>query len=180
VKLRYLILSALLACPALAHATSVRPLELEELVKQSHQIFVGRVVDVQQGTLSGTGFNYIEYTFSVDEWVKGGSSRTVKVRQLARPMVIPGLPSYKKGQDLLLFLHRASEIGLTSPVGMQQGYYPVVRAANGEKTVRVGTMVPSVIRLRSQARGATAPAANTTPSDSVPLADFLSIIKQIQ
>ncbi|HEY2933172.1 MAG TPA: hypothetical protein VGK99_15635 [Acidobacteriota bacterium] len=180
-RLRYpLIVFTLLACTAVAYATSVRPLELEELVRQSNQIFVGRVVDMHHGTVAGTDFGYTEYTFAVNDWVKGGSARTVKVRQLARPFLIPGLPAYKKGQDVLLFLHRPSEIGLTSPVGMQQGYYPVIRAANGERVIRAGTMIPSVARLQAQAKGAAQPATREIPAGSLPLADFLALIRQIQ
>lgn len=167
---------------AVGHATSVRALELEELVRQSYQIFVGRVVATGQGTVPDSSLDYTEYTISVSDWIKGGSSPTVKFRQLGRPggaLLVPGLPRYKKGEEVLLFIHQPSEIGLTSPVGMQQGHYRVERGTNGERYVRAGSMLPSIVRLTSRSRTADSPVANTTPSDRILLGDFLTLIRQI-
>lgn len=167
---------------AVGHATSVRALELEELVRQSHQIFVGRVIATRQGTIPDSNLDYMEYTVSVSDWIKGGSSPTVKFRQLGRPggaLLVPGLPRYKKGEEVLLFIHQPSEIGLTSPVGMQQGHYRVERGTTGERYVRAGSMLPSIIRLTSQSKPAVSPIAVTAPSDRISLEDFLTLLRQI-
>jgi len=183
-RFRHLFWFVSLALLAVAgYASSVRPLELEELVRQSHQIFVGRVVATRQGTMPDSHLAYTEYTVSVSDWIKGGSSPTLTFRQLGRSggaLFIPGLPQYRKGDEVLLFIHQPSEIGLTSPVGMQQGYYRVERATNGDRYVRAGSMLPSVVRLSSRARAAQSPAASSAPSDRVSLTDFLTLVRRIQ
>ena len=42
------------------------------------------------------------------------------------------IPDYQKGQELLLFLHGDSRLGLTSPVGLAQGVFQLKRTAEGE------------------------------------------------
>lgn len=163
-------------------ATSVRALEIEELVRQSQQIFLGRVVGIQYGTVPGFDLEYTEYTLAVSDWIKGTASSTVKIRQLGRlgkPSLAPGLPTYKKGEEALLFVHAPSAIGLTSPVGMQQGYYRVERDLTGERYVRAGAMMPSIIRLQSGSRNSSRPAGEARAADQVPLEDFLSLVRQV-
>ena len=161
-------------------ATSVRAIELDELVGGSYQIFLGRVVAIDQGTVPGFHRPYVQYTFAVSDWVKGGSGQTLQIRQLGRSGValLPGLPVYKKGQETLLFVHKPSAIGLTSPVGMQQGLYPVEKDSAGERYVRLGPMRPSVERLRSRLSPARSPSKEAPVQDRIPLDDFLSLVRQ--
>ncbi|MBI3940047.1 MAG: hypothetical protein HY315_04375 [Acidobacteria bacterium] len=184
VKVRYfLFLLALLAVGIPAYATSVRAVELDELVGSSDQIFLGRVVEVRQGTLAGFDLNYTEYTFAVSDWIKGGSGDTLKVRQLGRGAgapVLPGIPAYKKGAEILLFIHRPSRIGLTSPVGMDQGYYPVEKDGNGDRTVHLRTMNASVERLQSRLQAGKSPAPGLPATDRMPLDEFVSLVRRLK
>ena len=170
----------LLLFSSAVRATSVRAIELDELVGGSHQIFLGRVVAIDQGTVPGFNLPYVQYTFAVIDWVKGGSGQTLQIRQLGRSgaTLLPGLPVYKMGRETLLFVHKPSAIGLTSPVGMQQGFYPVEKDSEGERYVRLGPMGPSVERLRSQLPSAKSLSREAPVQDRISLDDFLSLVRQ--
>ncbi|MBI2822654.1 MAG: hypothetical protein HYX74_10545 [Acidobacteria bacterium] len=164
-------------------ATSVRALELEDVVGGSYQIFLGRLIAVRQGSIQDFDLTYTEYTFAVSDWIKGGGNQTVSVRQLGRSGgvgLIPGIPSYKKGEEVVLFIHRPSQIGLTSPVGMQQGYYPVERDSGGDRYVRLGAMRSSVERLRSRLKIPVSPSEQLRATDLMLLEDFLSLVRQLR
>ena len=44
---------------------------------------------------------------------------------------IPGIPSYQRGEEVVLFLHADSRLGLTSPVGLFQGVFHLAEAGDG-------------------------------------------------
>lgn len=183
-KIRYLPLFALMIFfgPTIG-ATSVRAVELDELVRGAEQIFWGRVTDIRQGVLPGMGLGYTEYTLAVNDWIKGGTGSTVTFRQLGRaagPAAVPGMPVYKRGAEVLLFLHGPSRIGLTSPVGMQQGYYPVGKDLSGARYVTLGTMASSVVRFRSQVPGAKSALPDGTPAAAMPLDEFVALLRQMK
>jgi hypothetical protein len=66
--------------------------------------------------------------------------RTVTIKTLASSIPgqsasIAGMPTFKKGEETVIFLHGNSKLGLTSPVGLYQGRLEV-RGGSGTKTVR--------------------------------------------
>jgi hypothetical protein len=127
----------------------MRTLTLEELVAGARTIFVGRCVAVRDVESRWAGVPAREAEFSVAELVKddgagatrrgapatgGAGSATpnhVRVRQIAGRAVPGLLPSFEVGQEVLLFLHGDSGTGLTSPVGLVQGVFTIVRMAPG-------------------------------------------------
>jgi hypothetical protein len=50
---------------------------------------------------------------------------------------LPGLPRPRAGEEVVLFLHRPSGRGFTSPVGLGQGFYRVETQAD-RRLVRRG------------------------------------------
>lgn len=122
---------------AAAIATSVRMLNLVEMVQLSDRIFWGVCLDAQEKTDSATGLTLMEYTFRVERGLKGvKAGDQVVFRQLqsaqSGAVGIVGLPRYSKGKEWLIFLHGDSRIGLTSPVGMEQGLFKLERLADGK------------------------------------------------
>jgi len=138
--------------PAPASALSLRTLTLEELVHHSRTIFVGRCVAVREAESAWAGLPATEAEFSVTELVKadaatcgrcdrtsagkvreaaGSRAQRVRVRQISASAV-PGIEArFRVGQEVLLFLHGDGVTGLTSPVGMAQGVFTIVRAGAG-------------------------------------------------
>ena len=117
---------------------SVRSVNLDELVGLSERVFLGRVAGVKSSFDSRIGINITSYTFVVTEGLKGvRTGDTIQVRQVGGPAGTPspvaGLPVYRKGQEILLFLHGDSRLGLTSPVGLLQGVFREVKMPDGSR-----------------------------------------------
>ncbi len=121
-------------------ATSVRTVNLEEMVNLAERVFYGRCLSVKP-TSHPIGMAVSEYTFQVLEAVKGvRPGQKIVFRQVdatGRGLLpgIIGMPVYRKGREILLFLHGDSQVGLTSPVGLSQGVFAVVRDMDGQPRV---------------------------------------------
>jgi len=131
-----------------AYATKVKSVNLEQIVEEADRIFIGTCVAVEDGTLSGNGIPITLYTFSISERIKGAMGETLTIRQVGvrKPRVqgdqalvwrIPGMPIYRIGQELILFLAADSQLGLTSPVGFMQGTF-TVEEREGKKVLENG------------------------------------------
>jgi hypothetical protein len=117
-----------------AGAMVVLPQNLEDLEAQSQLIFAG-VCASHSLTVNEQGLPVHAFTFSTTRGVKGGMQKgaLVTFRQLGGQVRtsdglttrFPGLPQYKIGAEALLFLSPPSRLGLTSPVGFEQGVFAV-------------------------------------------------------
>ena len=117
----------LVACFPQSMATSVRALNLFDMLELADRVFWGVCVSVQERTEAGLP-PVLEYVFEVRRAIKGAQRgekivfRQVQARQRGK-LGIAGLPHYGKGELALLFLHPDSRLGLTSPVGLAQGVF---------------------------------------------------------
>jgi hypothetical protein len=130
---------------------SVRPVNLEEMVVKANRVFQGTCEKSEHKYLASTRVPVIEYTFLVDSAIKGvAPGERVIFRQVhwqdARRSGSPDVPEYQVGQQVLLFLKKDSEAGLTSPVGLRQGAFlvegkgasAVVMNLDGNRNLTVG------------------------------------------
>jgi hypothetical protein len=121
-----------LACLALARpaaALSVRALSVDELVARADRIVHARCLDVAPLPSTSPGVPVLEITLGVEEALKGPSDERLIVHQLGGQWSRV-LPTCSPGDEVVLFLHAPSRLGLTSPVGMEQGFLRVLRAPN--------------------------------------------------
>ena len=114
------------------HATTVLPLNMEQMLADASRVFIGTCSSVEAGK-TAEGIPYTAYTFAVSEGLKGDTGGTVMIRQfglleprrvdnkMIQAFRVLGMPTYKPGQKMLLLLGSDSELGLTSPVGLFQG-----------------------------------------------------------
>lgn len=170
--------------------TSVKQLNLSEMVLVADRVFYGRCISAESKLDPDIGITVREYRFSVLENLKGVSDgEEIVVRQLlmmgSQGPAIPGMPSYHKGQELLLFLHGDSKIGLTSPVGMSQGTFKPQKLRSGE----VGFVNPQRNRNLTYALEAGSPTAQALSSNEmsmleseqpVPLSMFREMVRKIE
>jgi len=71
-------------------------------------------------------------SLSVSETVKGSPRKSIVFRQYIWDVRDQfDAAQYQKGEELLLFLGPVSENGLTSPVGLEQGRFRVLRDEKG-------------------------------------------------
>lgn len=120
-----------------AWATSVRTVNLAEMVGAANRVFRGRCVVVKPSQQQVMGLPVTEYTFQVTEGVKGvKTGQTVVFRQVrtsrGRLPGLKGVPSYRSGEEVLIFLAGDSRAGLTSPIGLGQGVFRLQRDGSGE------------------------------------------------
>jgi hypothetical protein len=113
---------------------SVAPANLNHLVENAQTIVRGYVLSVSvEPHPEFANLQTVAVTFAVSEVLKGQSDATLRFRQLnidARD--VPG-PGYHKAEELLLFLNPVSPYGLTSPVGLEQGRFRILRDKKGNK-----------------------------------------------
>jgi hypothetical protein len=175
---------------SLTLGTTVRTVNLPEMVEYSQRVFYGKCLSIQSALDPDTGLSVREYRFLVLEGLKGAKSgEEISVRQLLgmgqRHPVLPGLPQYRKGQKLLLFLHGDSRLGLTSPVGMAQGIFRPERRRSGE----VGFVnrfrnrnLASEIRRRPQQESALSPEElkQLDSGEPIPLGTFRNMVERLE
>jgi len=117
--------------------TTVKTVNLSQMVGFADRVFYGRCVSAESKFDPNAGVTVMEYKFRVSENLKGVvEGEEIVIRQLqmlgSQGASIPGMPYYRKGQQLLLFLHADSRLGLTSPVGMSQGTFKAQKLEGGE------------------------------------------------
>jgi hypothetical protein len=73
-------------------------------------------------------------TFAVERAAKGVSGETVTIEILhGNGTAGQGLPGFAPGERAILFLYPPSRLGLTSPVGLGQGKFSLVRDKEGRE-----------------------------------------------
>ena len=123
-----------LAIAARAPATMVTRMALDGVTREAARIVHATVVAVRSGR-DQSGLPATWVTLDVVRALKGPRTRQITVKQYgtATPLAdgtvtrVAGLPSYKVGEELVLFLRGESHLGFTSPVGFGQGKYRVAR-----------------------------------------------------
>jgi len=130
-----------LAGASMASATTVQKLSLKDLSKNSAAIARAQVEDVvARYDVNKEIYTYI--TLRVLEPVKGSSKdQLITIRQLGGVVdhiasIVPGTPTFKKGEEVVVFLSRNDAAGYPWVMGLQQGKFSVSQDANGTKKVR--------------------------------------------
>jgi hypothetical protein len=160
----------------LATATTVQKFTLSDLAKKSESIVLARVEDQSSRWDDNHKEIYTFITLHVLEPVKGAKGETtITLRQLGGSVdnlisVVPGMPTFRKGEEVVLFLSPKDGAGYPWVMGLQQGKYTVVTDANGIKHVR-----NDVDGLKTLAPNGTVSEAKV--STEQPLSAFLDGIK---
>ena len=170
---------------SLASATTVQKFTVRDLAKKSESIVLARVEDETARMDEGSKEIYTYVTLRVIEGVKGSKSNSngksknaeelITIRQLGGAYgkyisVVPGMPTFKKGEEVVVFLSQKDRAGYPWVMGLQQGKYSVTTDDNGFKQVRNDMDGLSVVGdngLRTEVKGSTVQ----------PLASFLDGIK---
>lgn len=124
-----------------ATATSMVKMSLRDLAKKSDMIVLARVED-ETARYDANKEIYSYYTLRVLEPVKGAKGQTtITVRQIGGVVdniasIVPGTPTFRKGEEVVVFLTREDATGHPWVMGLQQGKYTVVADKDGMKHVR--------------------------------------------
>ncbi len=112
----------------------VLPQNLAELVDQSAVIVRGQVIGARvEPHPELKGLSTVVVTLRVEETLKGQAGATFTFRQFIWDMRDRfDAAGYRKGDYLLLLMIPPSAYGLSSPAGLEQGRFRVVRDAAGK------------------------------------------------
>ncbi len=124
-----------------AAATTVEKMSLKDLAKKSESIVLARVEDASARYEANKEiFTYI--TLRVLEPVKGPKKdEIITIRQLGGTVdriasIVPGTPTFRKNEEVVLFLTQKDVAGYPWVMGLQQGKYSVTSDDQGQKSVR--------------------------------------------
>ena len=124
-----------------ANATTVLKLSMKELAKKSDAVVLARVDDeVARYDANKEIYTYI--TLRVLDPVKGSKKDDViTIRQIGGVVgniasIVPGMPTFKKGEEVVVFLSQRDREGYPWVMGLQQGKYSVTTDQKGSKHVR--------------------------------------------
>ena len=140
---------ARLAAPALAaawipaHATSVLPARLEQLIDDSSVAFEATATANRSERDAATNLVVTYTTFEVHDVLKGAVGTTYEIKQVGVSLPdgfrykVDGVPAFTVGQEYVVFLAGVSQLGFSSPIALSQGSFSV-QVRNGAKVVRNG------------------------------------------
>lgn len=168
------LLVGLLAVPA-AFAATVQKLTLQELTKKSDSIVRARVTDATSNWDANHKEIYTYYTFQILEPVKGRKGETtLTLREIGGTVgniasVVPGMPGFSKGEEVILFLTPKDAAGYPWVMGLQQGKYTIVEK-DGAKFVRNDLAGTELLSVKGNK-------VESTTSPDQPLGAFLDGLK---
>ncbi|RPJ55570.1 MAG: hypothetical protein EHM23_25800 [Acidobacteria bacterium] len=167
-------------------AVSVKRVNLVEMTAKADRVFYGKCLSREAKDVHAS-LPIAEYKFQVKEAIKGVSDgETVVFRQVegsapGKPG-IPGVPQYRVGQELVLFLKKDSRRGLTSPVGLGQGTFIVKKNGRGAAEVMnlVGNRNLGAGLSAGDESGLTTEQLATLRSGrGIPLSSFASVVNKV-
>jgi hypothetical protein len=126
---------------SIAGATTVQKFSLKDLALKSNSVVVARVED-QVARYDTNKEIYTYVTLRVLDSVKGShKDDVITIRQLGGVVdniasIVPGMPTFTKGEEVVVFLSQNDKAGYPWVMGLQQGKYTITQDQNGTKRVR--------------------------------------------
>ena len=128
----------LILSPLLLQAQFISmPVDLSYLSQRADVIVQGKIISVRHENLPGhSNFPTVAVTLEVENMLRGPSDKTYTFRETHFGVRLKGgKQNYQVGQRLLLFLPAPSQIGLSSPIGFEQGRFHISRNAGGAEAL---------------------------------------------
>lgn len=120
-------------------AVTVRALLLDEVIDGAAVAFHGTCIANRVEHDAATRFIVTYTTFEVRDAIKGLPGTTHVIKQIGgllpdgvSGMLVQGVPTYKVGEDYVVFLAGVSSLGFSSPVGLSQGSFAVQEGKAGK------------------------------------------------
>jgi hypothetical protein len=175
--------------PQLLHAQFMSlPVDLSYLSQRADVIVQGKIISVRHEHLPGhQNIPTVAVTLEVEKMLRGPSGNKYTFRETYLGFGLKGgKRNYQAGQRLLLFLPSPSQMGLSSPIGFEQGRFHITRNAGGTEAIanEVGNagLFKNVEQKASKQGKKLTPAQSKTASikrGPVRLDDFVSLTKSL-
>ena len=123
-----IVITSILTFSAFAFATTVLRLDVSELVKRSELIVIADVVETKAEMIQGRV--HTRATLAIKDTLKGEKHNAIDLLHLGGRTpdlvtYVPGMPSFEKGEHLLLFLNQPKDQKFFVVVGLEQGKFTV-------------------------------------------------------
>ena len=162
---RFIAVLAFAAAYLPAHAASVLPLYLDEMIDTATTAFEARVIANRTERDPATKLVVTYTTFEVLDLLKGHVGAKHEIKQIGGSLPgeaieyrVQGIPTFSAGDTYVVFLAGVSPIGFSSPIGLSQGRFGVHehatgrRVANGrdfkDMTARMTAKLPAAAKAR--------------------------------
>lgn len=191
-SLRSLVLLAtlVLAAPAWAQQGALTvSRNLQQLTERAAFIVRGNVVSAHvEKHPQFTGLHTVVVTLHVRETLKGTSQPSFTFRQYVWDIRSRmGYTDYRKGDDMLLLMNAPNRYGLSSPAGMDQGRFRILRDSAGREVAVNGHgnagLFEGMTVLPAKAGTTLAPASQrllqARPAGPIEAAGLLGLIKDM-
>jgi hypothetical protein len=172
-----------------------RRLDLATMTERAGTIVSGRITRLRAGShpqYRNIGVLYV--TVKVSEVIKGQPGETFTFMQftgrqlddnggkgLSEAHPLPDMPSYRVGEEAVLFLYPPSSAGFTSPVGGEQGKFRMQRRP-GEPTTVISEGGNRLLGVEGSLPTGLSPEQRTLlrkPQDSIDYQTFRSTVKSL-
>jgi len=126
---------------ASAEASTVVPMNLEEMVDRSEAVFIGRVLSIRADWNTARTRIYTNITLAAERFLKGGTgSRLITIRVLGGQVgnfraIVLGSPQFGIGEHVLLFCS-GSQASIPRVLGLSMGKFSIVTNARGEEILK--------------------------------------------
>src|SRR5262245_29358141 len=144
-----------------AVASTILPVKLDELATRAESIVVGKVVEVTPRFNDARTLILSDVTVAVDETIAGASTSYLTVSEYGGrvgdvELVAPGLPQYRPGDRVVVFVCRDA-LGFARTCGATQGRLRVVEGDGGALRA-VGSTADGIVdepiaALKTKVRG---------------------------
>lgn len=185
-----LLATLVLAAPAWAQQGALTvPRNLQQLTERAAVIVRGNVVSAHvEKHPQFTGLHTVVVTLHVRETLKGRSQPSFTFRQYVWDIRSRmGYTDYRKGDDMLLLMNAPNQYGLSSPAGMDQGRFRILRDSAGREVAVNGHgnagLFEGMTDVPSKPGTTLAPASlrllQTRPAGPIEAASLLGLIRDM-
>lgn len=134
--MRNIIILSLVIVSRYAYPTTMLFLELEDITSRSEAIIRGSVKDVESRYNEERTKIFTYSIIEVKDTIKGKTPPVFTVRTYGGQvgdicMKVPGMPVFKRGEEILLFIKRNEDFWHV--VGMAQGKYSIIKDENNNE-----------------------------------------------
>jgi hypothetical protein len=174
------LIATLSVCVA-ATATTVPRMNVKDLARSAGIVVHGRVVRHWLAWDTTHTFIWTHYAVQVEDRIKGEAADTTVISEPGGVldgigMKVEGVPEYRDGEEVVVFLHR-TPIGYWRSYGLMQGKFTVIQDAGGQKRVRANLAgIETVGGLRSRQKMLRTEGTSIENVNGLPLGQFKQMI----
>lgn len=116
-------------------AAVVKEMNLAAMATAAQTIFSGVCIDRQTLYDPQQQREVVAFTFRVEQMLKGAPRDRLTVKASKTLVDLKQVPTYCIGEEVVLFFSGESRLGFSSPVGLGQGRFQVLRGPGGQRVI---------------------------------------------